>query len=47
MALLPGRPLLYNGQEVESPQKLALFERDTIRWNQPGAAMLVPSMPVC
>jgi alpha-amylase len=38
MALLPGRPLLYNGQEVESPQKLALFERDTIRWNQPGAA---------
>ena len=37
MALLPGRPLLYNGQEVESPQKLPLFERDTIRWNQPHA----------
>jgi glycosidase len=38
MALLPGRPLLYNGQEVESPQKLPLFERDTIRWNQPHAS---------
>jgi len=37
MALLPGRPLLYNGQEVESPQKLPLFERDTIQWNQPHA----------
>jgi glycosidase len=36
-ALLPGRPLLYNGQEVESPQKLPLFERDTVRWNQPKA----------
>jgi glycosidase len=38
MALLPGRPLLYNGQEVESPQKLALFQRDTIVWGQPQAA---------
>ncbi len=38
MALLPGRPLLYNGQEVESPQKLGLFERQPIAWNQPGAA---------
>jgi len=37
-ALLPGRPLLYDGQEVESPQKLALFEREAIDWNQPGAA---------
>jgi glycosidase len=37
MALLPGRPLLYNGQEIESPQKLRLFERDTIHWNQPQA----------
>ena len=36
-ALLPGRPLLYNGQEIESPQKLPLFERDTIAWNQPHA----------
>jgi glycosidase len=38
VALLPGRPLLYNGQEVESPQKLRLFERDIIRWNQPHAS---------
>jgi glycosidase len=37
-ALLPGRPLLYDGQEVESPQKLGLFERDSIVWNQPHAA---------
>jgi glycosidase len=35
--LLPGRPLLYNGQEVESPQKLPLFEREPVRWNQPHA----------
>lgn len=35
MTLLPGRPLLYNGQEVESPQKLGLFVRDSIVWNQP------------
>lgn len=38
MTLLPGRPLIYSGQEVESPQKLALFERDTIEWDQPDAA---------
>jgi glycosidase len=38
MALLPGRPLLYNGQEVESPQKLPLFERMEVVWNQPGGA---------
>jgi alpha-amylase len=37
MALLPGRPLLYDGQEVESPQKLGLFEREAIAWGQPGA----------
>lgn len=37
MALLPGRPLLYNGQEVESPQKLPLFERELVRWEQPHA----------
>jgi glycosidase len=36
-ALLPGRPLLYNGQEVESPQKLGLFVRDSVVWNQPQA----------
>ena len=38
MALLPGRPLLYNGQEVESPQTLRLFYRDPVAWNQPQAA---------
>jgi glycosidase len=38
-ALLPGRPLLYDGQEVESPQKLGLFEREAIVWNQPHAAV--------
>jgi glycosidase len=38
VALLPGRPLIYNGQEVESPQKLPLFERDVIQWNQPHAS---------
>ena len=38
MALLPGRPLIYDGQEVESPQKLGLFVRDPIAWNQPHAA---------
>lgn len=38
MALLPGRPMLYNGQEVESPQKLGLFERTPVAWAQPGAA---------
>src|SRR5205085_3036626 len=27
MILLPGVPLLYNGEEVESPQKLTLFEK--------------------
>lgn len=38
MALLPGRPLLYNGQEVESPQTLRLFYRDPVAWKQPRAA---------
>jgi len=37
IALLPGTPLLYNGQEIESPQKLGLFEREAIDWNRPGA----------
>jgi glycosidase len=37
IALLPGVPLLYNGQEVESPQQLGLFEREAIEWNRPGA----------
>jgi hypothetical protein len=38
MMLLPGRPLLYNGQEVESPQHLGLFVRDSIAWGQPDTA---------
>ncbi|MEP6495694.1 MAG: alpha-amylase family glycosyl hydrolase [bacterium] len=38
MALLPGRPLIYDGQEVESPQKLPLFEREPVAWTQPGAS---------
>ena len=37
IALLPGTPLLYNGQEIESPQKLGLFEREAIDWNRAGA----------
>jgi glycosidase len=37
MTLLPGRPLIYNGQEVESPEKLGLFVRDTVDWDQPDA----------
>jgi len=38
MSLLPGRPMLYNGQEVESPQTLRLFHRDPVVWNRPHAA---------
>lgn len=38
MALLPGPVLLYNGQEVESPQRLPLFEREAVDWDRPGAA---------
>jgi glycosidase len=37
-ALLPGRPLIYNGQGEESPQKLGLFVRDPVAWDQPHAA---------
>ena len=37
IALLPGTPLLYNGQEVESPQQLGLFERELVDWNRAGA----------
>ena len=36
-AMLPGVPLLYNGQEVESPQRLPLFEKDPVNWKQPDA----------
>ena len=35
MALLPGVPMLYNGQEVESPQKLGLFVQEPVNW-MPG-----------
>ena len=38
MALLPGRPMIYNGQEVESPQQLGLFVREPVVWDQPDAA---------
>ena len=38
MALLPGRPMIYNGQEVESPQQLGLFVREPVAWDQPDAA---------
>jgi glycosidase len=41
IAFLPGRPLLYNGQEVESPQKIPLFEREPIQWLQPDAQSAV------
>ncbi|HSJ13244.1 MAG TPA: alpha-amylase family glycosyl hydrolase [Longimicrobiales bacterium] len=37
MALLPGPPLIYNGQEVESPQRLGLFVKEPVEWDQPGA----------
>ena len=38
MTLLPGRPLLYDGQEVESPQHLGLFVQEPIAWGQPDTA---------
>ena len=41
MTLLPGAPLLYNGQEVESPQKLPLFEKEPVNWNQPNASVTI------
>lgn len=37
MTFLPGVPLLYNGEEVESPQKLTLFEKQPVAWDQPNA----------
>ena len=33
-ALLPGRPLLYNGQEVEDSQHLGLFVKEPVMWAQ-------------
>jgi glycosidase len=38
MALMPGRPLMYNGQEVESPQVLNLFEHQPVVWDQAKAS---------
>lgn len=35
---LPGRPLIYSGQEVGNPRRLAFFERDPIDWHTPEAA---------
>jgi glycosidase len=37
MTLLPGVPSMYNGQEVESPQRISLFDKQPIVWNQPNA----------
>jgi hypothetical protein len=38
MALLPGRPMVYNGQDVEDPHKPQLFEPDPrVAWDRPGA----------
>ena len=37
MTLMPGVPLLYDGEEVESPQKLTLFVQELIAWDQPKA----------
>jgi glycosidase len=33
---LPGKPLIYNGQEVGDRKKLAFFEKDPITWQQEG-----------
>jgi glycosidase len=34
---LPGKPLIYNGQEVGYAKKLAFFERDPIDWEEHDA----------
>ena len=34
---LPGVPLLQDGEEVESPQKLTLFEKEPVTWNRTDA----------
>ncbi|HEY0305686.1 MAG TPA: alpha-amylase family glycosyl hydrolase [Longimicrobiales bacterium] len=37
MAFMPGVPMLYNGQEVESPQKLGLYVKGSVQSeHQPG-----------
>lgn len=35
--MLPGMPLIYNGQEVGFNRRLAFFEKDSIDWNDSGA----------
>jgi glycosidase len=35
--LLPGVPAIYNGQEVESPQRISLFNKQTVAWQQADA----------
>jgi glycosidase len=34
--LVPGMPLIYNGQEVGFDRRLAFFEKDSIDWNDRG-----------
>lgn len=34
--ILPGIPLIYNGQEVASNKKLEFFDKDLIQWNEPN-----------
>jgi len=34
--VLPGMPLIYNGQEAGSTQQLKFFERDPIKWKNSG-----------
>lgn len=34
--LLPGMPMIYNGQEAAVDQKLDFFEKNAIQWNQPN-----------
>jgi glycosidase len=37
---LPGRPLIYSGQEVANPRKLVFFEHDPIEWGGANAASM-------
>jgi alpha-amylase len=37
MALLPGAPLIYQGQEIGSTQQIGLFDRQTLEWTVPDA----------
>lgn len=34
--ILPGIPLIYNGQEVASDRRLEFFDKDLIQWNEPN-----------